>query len=454
MIQITLALITIGAIFVLLAIVKMCGILRLLYKNNLKLGAWKILFALLWVFLLGFIASVFIIYSEQQKEIIFLTGTMFFLGGVFAFILARINTDSFRELISKTKMEETQAQKEFDNCNLNSLINSTTDLMWSADRNLGLITANNAFDEILKRITGRTIEKGDNVLPTELGEGILERWRKHYARALSGETFIELEYSKKPVESWVEISLYPMRKEDEIIGVACYSRNITEQKRAEIKIIQSENQIRNFATHINQVLEDERSRMARELHDELGQQLAGIKISLSSLKKEGKVQEAITGEVNILMKDIEGAIQSVRRIATELRPGILDTLGLPASIQWLADEFEKKTNIECKVEMNVEGKIFEKNISTCFFRICQEALTNIIKHAEASEVVIHLNQNQNQLTLNVSDNGKGISNEKMENPFSLGLLGMYERANIIGAHVLITSKKGLGTSIQLNTNIN
>lgn len=219
------------------------------------------------------------------------------------------------------------------------------------------------------------------------------------------------------------------------------------------KLVKSEIQVRNFAKHLNHVLEDERASIAREIHDELGQQLAGIKMGLSSLKKTGIEGTSAEAILSGMIEDADNTIQSLRKIATQLRPGILDTLGLIPSIVWLGSEFEKKTGIKCKHTMQVNEQKFEKNVSTCFFRICQEALTNISKHAGASEVVIEVNQNEDELMLKISDNGKGIASEKLENPFSMGLLGMRERANIINAHLLIMSQKGLGTTIQLKNKL-
>lgn len=230
-----------------------------------------------------------------------------------------------------------------------------------------------------------------------------------------------------------------------------------QKKEAYEKLVKSENQVRNFARHINQVLEDERAHIAREIHDELGQQLVGIKIELSSLiNNDEKLNTTIKG----IMKNVDNTIQSLRKIATELRPGILDSLGLIPSIQWLANEFERKTKMKCSLQLNATEQeikqntyLLDKQASTCFFRICQESLTNISKHAEASEVNIYIAQSKYELTLKIFDNGKGIANEKLENPFSMGLLGMYERANIIGAHLNITSEKNIGTTVLLKANI-
>lgn len=203
------------------------------------------------------------------------------------------------------------------------------------------------------------------------------------------------------------------------------------------QLIKSENQVRRFATHLHHVLEDDRARIAREIHDQLGQQLAGIKMGISLFKKQKGLSPDIELKANEMVMDIDDTIQSLRKIATELRPGILDTLGLASSIEWLVKEFEKRMPIKCILEIDLPEQNIEKDISICFFRICQEALTNVMKHSGASQAKIILKQYADHLYLEVSDNGKGITYEKMENPFSVGLVGMNERANIIDAELSI-----------------
>ncbi len=144
----------------------------------------------------------------------------------------------------------------------------------------------------------------------------------------------------------------------------------------------------------------------------------------------------------------------MRKIATELRPGILDTLGLMYSIEWLGKEFERKNNIACKIELDMQEQDVRKDISICFFRICQEALTNISKHAACSQVKITLQQNENELLMEIVDNGKGIQNEVVENTFSMGMLGMRERATNIGSDLVVKSKKNEGTTISIKTLMN
>ena len=202
-------------------------------------------------------------------------------------------------------------------------------------------------------------------------------------------------------------------------------------------------------------MEDEQARIARDLHDELGQQLVVIKMGIAMINEDNNTEQSmIDGKINNLMSDVDATIQSLRKISSQLRPGIIDTLGLIPSIEFLVTEFKKKTTIKCHLELNnISGK-FDKDVSTCFFRICQESLTNILKHAEATEITIEIKKENKKLSLKISDNGIGIASRILENPFSMGLLGMRERANIIGADLCITSKKDFGTTVQLKVKIN
>lgn len=226
-----------------------------------------------------------------------------------------------------------------------------------------------------------------------------------------------------------------------------------QKKQAYEKLLRSESQVRKFATHLNHVLEEERYRIAREIHDELGQKLTGLKMDISQLKKSEKNDKDILQKSDEMIKEVDHIIQSVKKIATELRPGILDTLGLIPSIEWLGKEFEKRTHIKCRLDLDVAEQKFEKDFSTCFFRICQESLTNVSRHSGAKNVTISMQKNKGNLILKVADNGKGIEREKLENHFSIGLVGMQERANILGADLQITSKKRAGTTVRLEAAI-
>jgi len=228
-----------------------------------------------------------------------------------------------------------------------------------------------------------------------------------------------------------------------------------ELKQANEKLVHAEGQVRLFASHLNQVLEDERANVAREIHDELGQLLTGIKLGLSSFKKFGTADNKIESKVSGMMADVDKSIQALRKISTSLRPGILDTLGLIPSLGWLAKDFEDKTGIPCRFELlSGENNEVGKNISIAYFRICQEALNNIAKHAKASAVTVRVNGNEKELALEVADNGRGMTKEKLHNPFSMGLLSMRERANLIKGELTITSEKKSGTTIYLKAELN
>lgn len=258
--------------------------------------------------------------------------------------------------------------------------------------------------------------------------------------------------SIKHIQGHGEIFFNKAGKPVRAIGTA---QDITELKKIKDALRQSELQIRKYAQHLNNVLEEERAHLSREIHDELGQRLVGIKIGLlpfSNLPNSGTGNKEKAGK---MMNEIDDLINLLRKISTRLRPGILDSLGLIPSIEWLVKEFEKKSGIECELILNCypEEK-FEKNISITFFRICQEALTNISKHAGATKIIIEVNRKKEELVLSVSDNGKGIADTTLENPFSMGLLGMKERAAIIGAQLSIIGEKNKGTTVLLNVKIN
>jgi len=214
----------------------------------------------------------------------------------------------------------------------------------------------------------------------------------------------------------------------------------------------SEKRVRSFAKKLNNVLEEERSRIAREIHDEFGQQLSGLKMSLTALKKFSSIDNNIEPIINSMVSDVNTSIDSVRQIANELRPVLIDKLGLFAAIEWLVSEFEKKTGVTSKLYMDIDQPEIDKALEINIFRICQEALTNITKYAEATLVKVSIENRDSQLLLKIIDNGVGIKSGTLHNPLSMGLLNMKERANLIGAELNISSAPQKGTGIELIVN--
>ena len=222
-----------------------------------------------------------------------------------------------------------------------------------------------------------------------------------------------------------------------------------ERQRAEEKLRRSLEQLRALTNYLQYVREEERTRIAREVHDELGQALTGLKLDLSLLATRVKNNPPLHEKTKTMITHIDETIQTVRRIATELRPGILDSLGLVAAIEWQANEFQTRSGIPCSVAPEVDDSRFAHDFTTVFFRIFQETLTNIIRHAQATRVDVQLREEAGQLVLTVQDNGRGISEEEQASTRSLGLVGMRERAMLIGGEVTLQGAPGKGTAVKL-----
>jgi signal transduction histidine kinase len=221
-----------------------------------------------------------------------------------------------------------------------------------------------------------------------------------------------------------------------------------ERKRAVEQLRQSHEQLRALSVYLQHVREEERMRISRAVHDELGQALTGLKIDLSWLSgRLPKQMGPLINKTREMSSHIDETIQTVRRISTELRPGILDHLGLVAAIEWQANELQTRTGIQCKVSNSLDRTILDEELNTVFFRIFQETLTNIIRHAGATRVDVHLKEEEGRLILEVKDNGRGITREQMSNVKSIGLLGMRERAALLGGEVNITGMPKKGTKV-------
>lgn len=213
----------------------------------------------------------------------------------------------------------------------------------------------------------------------------------------------------------------------------------------------SHDQLRALSVYLQSVREEERIRISRAVHDELGQALTGLKLDLAWLDSRLTGQpKSAHAKISEMSSRIDETIGTVRRIATELRPGILDHLGLAAAIEWQAREFQNRTGIECQVTCALLHPMLDEELNTAFFRIFQETLTNIARHAEASRIDIFLTQKTGHLILEVCDNGRGITREQIADIRSLGLLGMKERASLLGGFVAISGHPRTGTVVTVN----
>ena len=205
-------------------------------------------------------------------------------------------------------------------------------------------------------------------------------------------------------------------------------------------------------TRLQEVREEERTRIARELHDELGQAMTGLKMDLAwvgkQLTKPGEsLPAAIADKVTEMTNLINGTIHSVRRISSELRPGLLDDLGLAAAIEWQTNDFQNRSGIACTVTVPADGVNLSRETSTAVFRIFQETLTNVARHASATRVEVRMRQEGPHVMLEVKDNGRGIAASAIADRTSLGLLGMRERAALFGGEINFAGGTGQGTTV-------
>ena len=227
-----------------------------------------------------------------------------------------------------------------------------------------------------------------------------------------------------------------------------FVRDITEKKKAEKSVKQSYEDIRRLASHQEKISDEERISIAREIHDELGQQLTVLKMDISWLNKNIFVtEEKIVQRMNDLREMIDQTIKTVRRISSRLRPGVLDDLGLLPALEWLSDDFEKRSGVRTKFISEISDPGLDAGINTALFKFFQESLTNIAKHAQASEVYASLKNENGKLIMTIKDNGKGFAVSAIENKKTLGILGIKERLALLHGEYDIISSPGQGATV-------
>ncbi|HEX6690972.1 MAG TPA: response regulator [Burkholderiales bacterium] len=219
-----------------------------------------------------------------------------------------------------------------------------------------------------------------------------------------------------------------------------------EMHRQRERLRESEEKLRRLAAHLVTIREEERAHIAREIHDELGQVLTGLKMEVTWLAKRLKEQPLLE-KTDSICSLIDSTVQTVRKIATGLRPEVLDDMGLVAAVGWQAKEFQKRTGIRCRAKLPPETVRPQIDIATTVFRIFQEILTNVARHSRATRVDIDLDISDERVALVVVDNGVGIPDAELNGKKSLGLLGMQERALLFGGDVDLTGTPGHGTRV-------
>lgn len=279
---------------------------------------------------------------------------------------------------------------------------------------------------------------------------ILEE-RKTTGRTKGVLTFIK----KDGVRFECEISSVVFIDKENNLRTSMIIRDLTEQKRTEAQLIASTEQMRSLAAHLQTIREEERASIAREMHDELGQILTSLKMNITFTRKEleesklNEKKEKLLDELSSMNQTVDRAVTQVRKLITQLRPELIDKLGLIAALEWYSEEYQKTTKIKCEFKTDQEELSLNHDTDLAIFRIVQEALTNAAKHSEAKSVKIYLNKTEDKLSLEIIDDGKGISEEELEGKKSFGLMGMRERASLIGGRLEICRAGEKGTIVRL-----
>ncbi|MFB0519206.1 MAG: response regulator [Acidobacteriota bacterium] len=265
-----------------------------------------------------------------------------------------------------------------------------------------------------------------------------------------GDGILGLIHIADPRENMVPLDMVELLE-----GIARQLGTAIQKVRAEEELRSSREQLRNLSAHLQSVREEERKSIARVIHDECSQELTALKMDISWLgNKLHKDQKSLLEKTKTMEKLVDMTIHKAQGLSAELRPGVLDDLGLVAAIEWQLEEFQNRTGIKGKFALDPEDFILDQERSTTIFRILQETLTNVVRHAQATRVKVSLKKKAGQLELQVRDNGRGITEEQISDPEAFGLIGMRERAYYWGGKVEISGVKDKGTIVTASIPLN
>jgi len=346
----------------------------------------------------------------------------------------------------ENELELTKSERQYRN-----LFDSTSDAMFVCYLNYGKTLSNFAeVNEKASQLLGYNSEELLRLNPLHvIFENKEDELLKFIDKLNSGQSYISnvslSDKNNRIIPAEINSRLFDFNERPAILFI---SRDIEERRKFEEKIRQRTEQLRNLASRLQTVREEERKMIAREIHDELGQMLTVLKIQISLLANKVNSNEIIKAKFESVEKLIDNSIESVQKISSKLRPGLLDELGLIPAIEWQAQDFMEKTGIECECILPKDEINLDQEKSTALFRIFQESIINTARHANASRIVIQLKEANGSLTLEIKDNGKGITQSQVNDPKSLGLLGMKERAIIFGGSVEVRSSMNNGTTVR------
>jgi len=330
-----------------------------------------------------------------------------------------------------------------------NLVETVLDWTWEIKKN-GIFTYSSPqITNILGFMPGETVGR-------TLFDFLSEKDAKKLKALLhSGKKSISFEFPclRKDGETvWLEMNGKPLfSRSGELIGFRGINRDITIRRALQEELRASHEKLKALTAKLEDVREEERTHISRELHDELGQVLTGLKIDLTWLAKRiPEEQRPLLEKANAMRGQIDSIIEYIRRIATQLRPKLLDDFGFVEAIEWLISDFRERTAIRCRFRSNLKHMSIDPKAGTTIFRIIQETLTNIMRHSGASSVHIDMKKTPTHLNIEVKDNGVGINENDMKASRSLGILGMRERVSILNGTIKIEGAPGKGTKIRIS----
>lgn len=259
-------------------------------------------------------------------------------------------------------------------------------------------------------------------------------------------THITKDGRKIPVE--LSSRMFNLRGQNIVLTLA---RDISERNQTERALARSHRELRNLYKHVQSIREEERQSIALEIHDELGQIITALKFDLSWMKKRLPQEFGMLHDkIREMLELVDSSLATVTMIMTRLRPAILDDLGLVPAIEWQVEDFQKRTNIQCRPEIKISDQYLKPEVSTIIFRILQEALTNVARHASATMLKIKLKMDNGRIVMVLADNGIGIDRKAIRSSQSLGLIGMRERAYACGGQITVKRGAKNGTILTLH----
>ena len=363
-----------------------------------------------------------------------------------------------RSAMDKTRLERERRDSDDrlreSEARFRSVFESATDAIVLADPGGRIISWNRAAREIFgytdDEVLGRELVMLMPVRYRERHEAGLRHHREGLASRILGRTVEMFGLRKNGVEFPIELAVgtYETDRGRFFSGVI---RDITRRKHDEEMLRRSNEDLRELSARIEEIQEEERTAISRELHDELGQALTALRLDIAWLEKRLQGRSMDRGRlVNRLRRmgvTVEATIAEVRRISAALRPGMLDELGLAATVDWQVQEFTERTGIVCVLECSFEDAPVTREIATALFRVLQECLTNIARHARAARVEVSLSRADGELSLCVRDDGRGILEGEAGSPHALGILGMKERCRALQGELTIHGEPGRGTCV-------